>query len=113
MGLQIALEALGAAVLGELEAGIARRVPALAPLHRVLARQEVAHHAFGVRRVRRAVANGELSQARLRAALGAYRALAGGLLGACAELLDGLGESAVPYAERFEELVSLESLAAA
>jgi hypothetical protein len=110
VGLQIALEALGAAVLGELEAGVARRVPGLAPLHGVLARQEATHHAFGVRRVRRAVANGELSPPRLRAALGAYRALAGGLLAACTELLDGLGESPLPYAARFAALMSPESL---
>lgn len=102
VGLQVALEALGAAVLGELEAGLTRHLPALAPLHRVLARQEAVHHAFGVQRVRRAVASGELSPARLRATAATYRALAAGLLAACAEILDGLGESPAPYAARFE-----------
>ena len=107
VGLQVALEALGAAVLGEVEGSLARHLPALAPLHRVLARQEAAHHAFGVERVRRAVASGELLAPRLRAAAGTYRALAAGLLAACAEMLDWLGESPAPYAARFEALLPI------
>lgn len=105
VGVQVALEALGAAVLGEVEGSLARHLPALAPLHRVLARQEAVHHAFGVQRVQRALASGELSAPRLRAAAGAYRPLAAGLLAACAELLEGLGASPAPYAARFEALL--------
>jgi hypothetical protein len=105
VGVQVALEALGAAVLGEVEERLAQHLPALAPLHRVLARQEAAHHAFGVGRVRQALDSGELPAARLRTAAGDYRTLAGGLLGACAEMLDGLGESPAPYAARFEALM--------
>ncbi len=105
LGVQVALEALGAAVLGEVEERLAGHLPALAPLHRVRARQEAAHHAFGLQRVRRALASGELSALRLGAAAGAYRPLAMGLLGACAELLDGLGDSPAPYAARFEALL--------
>jgi hypothetical protein len=105
VGLQVALEALGAAVLGEVEERLARHLPALAPLHRVLARQEAAHHAFGLRLVERAAARGELAAPRAQAAVAHYRPLAGGLLAACAELLDGLGDSPAPYAARFEALL--------
>jgi hypothetical protein len=105
IGVQVALEALGVAVLGEMEKGLARHLPTLAPLHRVLARQEAAHHAFGVRQVERAVASGELAGPQLRAAAGTYRALASGLLAACAEILDGLDESPEPYAARFAALL--------
>ncbi len=105
VGLQVALEALGAAVLGELEAGLARHLPALAPLHRVLAQQEAAHHGFGLRRIERAVATGAIPAPRLRVAAGAYHRLANGLLAACAEILDRLGESPAPYAARFEALL--------
>jgi hypothetical protein len=92
-------------VLGEVEAGLTCHLPALVPLHRVLARQEAAHHRFGVQLVQGAAACGELSGPRLRAAVGAYRPLAVGLLAACAELLEGLGASPAPYAARFEALV--------
>ncbi len=105
VGVQVALEALGAAVLEELEGRLVRHLPALAPLHRVLARQEAAHHAFGLQRVERARASGELAGPRARAAAADYRGLATGLLAACAELLDGLGETAAPYAARFEALL--------
>jgi hypothetical protein len=102
IGFQVALEALGAAVLGEVEERLVQQLPALAPLHRVLARQEGAHHAFGLRLVARAAARRELAAPQVRAAVADYRPLAGGLLAACAELLDGLGDSPAPYAARFE-----------
>ncbi len=105
IGTQVALEALGRAVLGELEAGLTHHLPALAPLHRVLSRQEAAHHAFGLQIVERAAAGGELSAPRLRAAAIDYRALVGGLLAACAEMLDGLGGTPAPYAARFAALL--------
>jgi hypothetical protein len=105
VGIQVALEALGCAVLEAMEGSLARHLPALAPLHRVLARQEAAHHAFGVRRVREALECGELPLPGLRTATADYRALAGGLLAACAEVLDGLGESPGPYTARFETLL--------
>ena len=113
IGTQVALEALGRAVLDELEAGLTHHLPALAPLHRVLARQEAAHHAFGVRRVQRALASGELSAPRLGAAARAYRPLAMGLLAGCAEMLDGLGETPAPYAASFEALLPTWFLAPA
>ena len=113
VGLQVALEALGAAVLGEVEERLVLHLPALAPLHRVLARQEAAHHAFGVQRVQRALASGVLPALRLGAAAGAYRPRAMGLLAACAELLDGLGDSPAPYAARFEALLPVWFLAPA
>ncbi|HLB15422.1 MAG TPA: hypothetical protein VJM14_10850, partial [Burkholderiales bacterium] len=113
VGVQVALEALGAAVLGEVEERLVLHLPALAPLHRVLARQEAAHHAFGLRLVERAAARGALSAPRLGAAAGAYRPLAMGLLAGCAELLDGLGDSPAPYAARFEALLPTWFLEAA
>ncbi len=102
IGVQVTLEALGRAVLGELEGGLACHLPVLAPLHRVLSRQEAAHHAFGVQLVRRAAERGELAVPLARAAAGDYRSLATGLLAACAEMLDALGASPAPYAARFE-----------
>lgn len=105
IGVQVALEALGRAVLEELEESLTRHLPALAPLHGVLSRQEAAHHAFGVRQVRQAVEAGELSPPRARAAAADYRPLATGLLHACSEMLDGLGVSPSPYAARFEALL--------
>jgi hypothetical protein len=105
VGIQVILEALGRAVLEELEGRLVGYLPALAPLHRVLARQEAAHHAFGVRRVREAVASAELSAPRRRAAADDYRALAGGLLAAGAETLAALGDSPAPYTARFEALL--------
>jgi len=105
IGTQVALEALGRAVLDELEAGLTHHLPALAPLHRMLSRQEAAHHAFGVQFVQRAAAGGELSALRLRAAAVDYRALVGGLLAACAEMLDGVGGTPAPYAARFAALL--------
>jgi hypothetical protein len=105
VGVQVVLEALGVAVLGEVEGRLARHLPALAPLQRVLARHEAAHHAFGVEGVQRARASGEFAGPRAGAAAADYRALATGLLAACAELLDGLGETPAPYAVRFETLL--------
>ncbi len=105
IGTQVGLEALGRAVLGELEEGLARHLPVLAPLHRVLSRQEAAHHAFGVELVQRAAACGELSAPLARAAAGDYRSLATGLLAACSEMLDALGASPAPFAARFEALL--------
>jgi len=105
VGLQVALEALGAAVLSEVEERLARHLPALAPIHRVLARQEAAHHAFGVQFVQRAADCGELSAPLAQAAAGDYRSLATGLLAACSEMLDGLGETPAPYAASFEALL--------
>ena len=102
VGLQVALEALGQAVLDELEGVVAQHVPALAPLHSLLARQEAAHRAFGTRCVARAIECGELTPARLRGATRDYDALVGELLMACAEVLDGLGVPYERYAERFE-----------
>jgi len=102
VGVQVALEALGRAVLEEVQASLARHLPVLAPLHRVLSGQEAAHHAFGVRCVRQALESGDFPAARLRAARGDYRVLAGGLLAASVEML---GESPAPYAARFEALL--------
>ncbi len=113
VGVQVALEALGAAVLGEVEERLVRHLPGLVPLHRVLARQEAAHHAFGLRLVERAAVRGELAAPQVRAAVAHYRPLAVGLLAACAELLDGLGDSPAPYAARFEALLPAWFLAPA
>jgi hypothetical protein len=103
VGLQIALEALGVAVLGELEALVAAHVPALALLHRRLALQEAAHHAFGVRYVERALARGELSVSRRAAAAGEYGALAQGVLRASGDVIDGLGAPAGRYPDAFRD----------
>jgi hypothetical protein len=101
VGLQVAFEALGVAVLGGLEALVAAHVPALALLHRRLALQEAAHHAFGVRYVERARARGELSAAGRAAAAGEYGALAQGVLRACDDVIDGLGAPAGHYPDAF------------
>jgi hypothetical protein len=105
IGTQLTLEALGRAVLGELEAGLACHLPVLAPLHQVLVRQEGAHHAFGMRLVAQAAARGAVATGRARATAADYRELATGLLAASAELLDALGTSPAPYAARFAVLL--------
>jgi hypothetical protein len=102
LGLQVALEALGGAVLDELDAVIAAHVPAFAPVHRLLVRQEASHHAFGLQCLARAVAGGDVSGPRLGAAVRDYRGLAGELMGVCAELLETFGASGADCAARFE-----------
>jgi hypothetical protein len=101
VGLQVALEALGTAVLGELEAVVSTHVPRLAVLHRRVALQEAAHHAFGLRYVDRALARGEVSAARLADAAADYGPLAFGVLRSCAEVMDGCGAPAGRYRHAF------------
>jgi hypothetical protein len=101
IGLQVAFEAIGIAVLGELEAVVAAHVPGLAALHRRVALQEAAHHAFGVRYVERARERGAVSAARLAAATREYDALARGLLRSCIEITDRFGVPAERYRSAF------------
>jgi hypothetical protein len=103
IGLQVALEALGGAVLAELEEVIAKHWPVLSPVHRMLARQEAAHHAFGVRWIEAALECGELDPINVHSAAGDYHPLAADVLAACTEVIEGFDVPPEQYAARFED----------
>ncbi len=105
VGLQVAVEALGVAVLDELGAVIALHCAALAPVHRMLSRQEEAHQGFGVRGVERAVACGALDELELRRTVRDYGPLTRALLAACSGVLESLDVPPARYVERFDQVL--------
>lgn len=105
VGLQVAIEALGVAVLEELGTVIASHLPALVPVHRMLSRQEVAHQGFGVRGVEAAVACGALDELELRRTVRDYGPLTRDLLAACTGVLESFDVPPARYAERFERVL--------
>ncbi len=105
VGLQVAIEALGAAVLDELGTVLANHLPALVPVHRMLARQEAAHQRFGVRWVEAAVAGGALRELELARAVRNYGPLTRDLLAACTGVLEGFDVAPARYLARFERVL--------
>jgi hypothetical protein len=68
----------------------------------MLARQEAAHHAFGVRWIETALDRGELDPASLRAVTGDYGPLTADVLDACTQVLEAFDVPPEQYFARFE-----------
>jgi len=86
VGLQVVVEALGAVVLGELDAVLSARGAPLASLRREIRSQESSHHAFGVRWLERLLM-AELAAPRAIARAGeGYVAAMDGVIDRCRDL---------------------------
>jgi hypothetical protein len=88
IGLQVVLEGVGAAVLGELDLALARHGDSHPRLRRTLLAQEQAHRDFGVRALARLVRNGRFGAANWRSAADDYRERAVNMLSAAQDLFD-------------------------
>jgi 1,2-phenylacetyl-CoA epoxidase catalytic subunit len=86
VGMQVVLEALGAVILGELDAALHARGAPLATLRREILRQEHSHHAFGVRWLERLVVSGRARPSAVASAADGYVAAIEGVLDRCRDL---------------------------
>jgi hypothetical protein len=94
---QVVLEALGHAVLTELEQGLVHSRSGFEPICRLLLRQEQAHHVFGLGFVAR-----RCDPATLSAVGTGYTTLARELIAGNEHLLDGLGVEPSAFRAAFE-----------
>lgn len=94
---QIILEGLGEAILGRIEAGLAKRGAPFGRLRRVLLHQEEAHHEFGTRTLERAIQRGEVSVAELHGKGAPYLALVEPMVMTLSDLFDAVREDAAAW----------------
>lgn len=95
---QVILEGLGEAILSRIEAGLKKRQAPFGRLRRTLLLQEEAHHAFGRRTLKAAVAAGQASREALGRKGMEYRALTRRMVMTLADLFDALDEDATAWA---------------
>ncbi|MBA3964230.1 MAG: long-chain fatty aldehyde decarbonylase [Nitrospirales bacterium] len=99
---QIILEGLGQAILQRLETGLLKRDAPFRKLRQILLQQEEAHHGFGLRTIKRMVADGHTSIDHMREVAPTYLELGKSMLFSAQDSFHSIQEDPQEYWKDFQ-----------